>query len=43
MKEKNQEILTQYEKLGTMQNQDKNGNLWYEKSILKVQKDDKYG
>ena len=43
LNEKNQEILTQYEKIGTIQNQDKNGNLWYEKNILKIQKDGKYG
>ena len=43
LNEKNQEIFTQYEKIEPMQNQDKSGNIWYEKNVLKVQKDGKYG
>ena len=43
LNDKNQEIFTQYDKVEAIQNQDKNGNLWYEKNVLKVQKDDKYG
>ena len=43
LNEKNQEIFTQYEKIEPMQNQDKSGNIWYEKNVLKVQKNGKYG
>mgnify|MGYP000295574666 CR=1 FL=1 len=40
---KNEEIFTQYDKVEAIQNQDKDGNLWYEKNVLKVQKDGKFG
>lgn len=40
---KNEEILTQYEKKEALENYDKSENLWYEKDILKVQKDGKWG
>lgn len=43
LNDKNQEIFTQYDKIEAMQNQDKNGNLWYEKNVLKVKKGEKYG
>ncbi len=39
----NEEILTQYDKVEALDNYDKSGNIWYEKEILKVQKDGKYG
>jgi len=40
---KNEEILTQYEKIESLENIDKNDNVWYEKNILRVQKNGKYG
>lgn len=40
---KNEEIFTQYEQIEAIQNKDKNDNLWYENSILKVKKDGKQG
>lgn len=43
LNDKNQEIFTQYDKIEPMQNIDKNGNVWYEKNVLKVQKNDKFG
>lgn len=43
LNDKNQEIFTQYDKVEAIQNQDKDGNLWYEKNVLKVQKDGKFG
>ena len=39
----NEEIFTEYEKIEAIQNSDKNNNIWYEESCLKVQKDGKYG
>ena len=39
----NREILTQYTKVELLDNHDKHNNLWYEKNILKVQKNNKYG
>lgn len=41
--EKNTEILTEYEQIEMLDNYDENHNIWYEKNILKVQKDGKYG
>ncbi len=43
LNDKNQEIFTQYDKVEAIQNQDKDGNLWYEQNVLKVQKDGKIG
>ena len=43
LNEKNEEILTQYDKIEALQNKDKNNNFWYEQNVLKVQKDGKYG
>lgn len=40
---KNEEILTEYEKIEAIQNIDQNNNIWYEENILKVKKDGKYG
>lgn len=40
---KNQEILTQYEQVEAIANQDVNHNVWYEDNVLKVKKDGKYG
>lgn len=40
---KNEEIFTNYDKVETIENKDENNNLWYEKNILKVKKDSKYG
>ncbi len=40
---KNKEKITGYDKVEALANYDKNRNLWYEKNILKVQKDGKYG
>ena len=40
---KNEEIFTEYSKVEAIQNNDKNNNIWYEDSVLKVQKDGKYG
>ena len=40
---KNEEILTNYDKIEALENFDKSENLWYEKNVLKVQKDGKWG
>jgi len=40
---KNEEIYTTYDKIEPLENYDSSGNAWYEKDILKVQKDGKYG
>ena len=40
---KNEEIYTNYDKIEPLENYDSSGNAWYEKDILKVQKDGKYG
>src|SRR5699024_1939684 len=40
---KNEEILTNYETVEAIENYDDNNNLWYEKDVLKVKKDGKYG
>lgn len=40
---KNEEILTQYDQIEAISNQDENNNLWYEDMVLKVKKDGKYG
>ena len=37
------EIATDYETIDPIQNIDKNNNTWYEKNLLKVKKDNKYG
>lgn len=41
--DKNQDIFTDYENVATIQNLDKNNNLWFEENVLKVQKDGKFG
>lgn len=40
---KNKEVFTEYEQIEALENYDENQNLWYEKNILKVKKDGKYG
>ena len=40
---KNEEIFQDYEQIETIQNHDKNNNLWYEQDILRVKKNGKYG
>ena len=40
---KNEEIFTQYEQIEAISNKDNNDNLWYESSVLKVKKEEKYG
>ena len=40
---KNEEILTEYEKVEALDNFDKNGNVWYEEKVLKVEQNGKYG
>ena len=40
---KGDELFTNYEKVEVIYNNDEANNLWYEKNILKVQKDGKYG
>lgn len=40
---KNEEIFTEYDQVEAIDNIDKNNNLWYEKNILKVSKNGKFG
>lgn len=40
---KNEEILTNYDKIEPLENHDTSENLWYEKDVLKVQKEGKWG
>ncbi len=40
---KNEEILTQYDKIEVISNQDENNNIFYEDVILRVKKGEKYG
>ena len=40
---KNEEILTEYDKVEAIQNKDDNNNLWYEENVLKAEKNGKYG
>lgn len=40
---KNEEIWTDYDKIEALENYDKSGNAWYEKNVIKVQKDGKWG
>lgn len=39
----NEEILTGYDQIEALDNMDKNGNVWYEKNVLRVKKNGKYG
>ena len=41
--EKGETLFTDYDKVEVLTNHDKNNNLWYEKNVLKVEKDGKYG
>ena len=41
--DKEKELFTNYDKVEVLYNHDENNNLWYEKGVLKVQKDGKYG
>ena len=43
LNEKNEQIYTEYEQVGALENYDESNNLWYTKNILKVVKDGKYG
>ena len=40
---KNEEILTNYDKIQALENYDKSENIRYEKNVLKVKKDEKWG
>lgn len=40
---KNEEIFTDYNQIEAISNTDENNNLWYEKNVLKVQKNGKWG
>ena len=39
----NKEIFTQYERIEPIQNSDDKNNFWYEKNVLLIKKDGKYG
>ena len=41
--EKNEQLFSTYEQVEVIQNYDKQNNIWYEKSCLKVKKNNKYG
>lgn len=43
LNEKNQPIFTDYSGVTILDNHDSNNNIWYEKNMLKVSKDGKYG
>ncbi len=43
LNDKNEEIFTQYDKVEAIQKQDESGNIDYEKNLLKIEKDGKYG
>lgn len=43
LNEKNEELFTNFDTVEAFENYDVNNNLWYEKEILKVSKDGKYG
>ena len=43
MNSKNEQIFTKYDKIQVLENYDKNKNVWYEKNVLKVQKDGLWG
>lgn len=43
LNEKKEEVITGYDSIEAFENYDENNNLWYEKDILKVCKDGKYG
>lgn len=43
LNKENKEIFKDFSKIEAMQNSDNNNNLWYEKNVLRVQKDGKYG
>lgn len=43
LNEKNEEILTGYETIQAIENYDQENTLWYEKDVLKVKKDGKFG
>lgn len=40
---KNEQLFSEYEQVETIQNYDKQNNIWYEKGCLRVKKDGKYG
>lgn len=40
---KNEQIFTKYDKVEALENYDKDSNIWYEKDVLKVEKDGLWG
>lgn len=40
---KNEEVLTGYDQIEALDNMDKDNNVWYEKNVLKVEKNGKFG
>ena len=43
LNEKNEEILTEYDKVEAIDNYDSKQNIWFEDNLLRVKKDNKYG
>ncbi len=43
LNKKNEEIFTQYDQIQVLENIDDNDNIWYEKNVLKVMQNGKYG
>lgn len=43
LNKKDKEIFTEYDQVEALENYDNNQNVWYEKGLLKVKKDNKYG
>lgn len=43
LNKKNKTIFTEYEQVEALENYDEGQNVWYEKNVLKVRKDGKYG
>ena len=43
LNKKNEEIFTQYAQIQVLENIDDNDNIWYEKNVLKVMQNGKYG
>lgn len=43
LNEKNEQIYKEYSKVEAIQNSDSTGKFWYEQSVLRVEKDSKYG
>ena len=43
LNKKNEEIFTQYDQIQVLENIDDDDNIWYEKNVLKVMKNGRYG